>query len=122
MTRDVVFFSGVSTMSNDDYDEIDETADPVDDETDDEGEGDASLEAGEVAAGEEEGSSAAVKARKEADEAETLSVSSKEALRRQLEEEVARFLAKGGQVQEIPPDVQADPPQKPVSSYGSKPI
>ena len=45
-----------------------------------------------------------------------------EALRRQLEEEVARFLAQGGKVKEIPPDVQADPPQKPVSNYGSKPI
>lgn len=123
-TRDAVFFSGVSTMANDDYEEFDETADSVDDDAEDEGE--ESLEAGEVAAegaaSEEGGTAAAVVARKEADEAETLTVSSKEALRRQLEDEVARFLAKGGKVQEIPPDVQADPPQKPVSNYGSKPI
>ncbi len=110
-------------MANDDYEEFDETADPVDDDAEDEG--DAPLDVEEVAAEgatTEEGSAAAVAARKEADEAETLTVSSKEALRRQLEEEVARFLAKGGRVQEIPPDVQADPPQKPVSNYGSKPI
>ena len=34
----------------------------------------------------------------------------------------ARFLAQGGQIKEIPPDVTTDPPQKPVSNYGSKPI
>lgn len=110
-------------MANDDYDDFDETADPVDDDKDDEGED--TPEEGEVAAegaADEEGSAAAKAARKDVDEAETLSVSSKEALRRQMEEEVARFLAKGGKVQEIPPDVQADPPQKPVSNYGSKPI
>lgn len=110
-------------MANDDYEEFDETADPVDDDAEDEAE--TSLDVEEVAvegAAAEEGGAAAVAARKDADEAETLTVSSKEALRRQLEEEVARFLAKGGRVQEIPPDVQADPPQKPVSNYGSKPI
>jgi hypothetical protein len=110
-------------MANDDYEDFDETADPVDDEVEDDGE--EVLEAdgapAEVVEG-EEGAAPAPAARKDLDEAETLTVSSKEALRRQLEEEVARFLAQGGKVKEIPPDVQADPPQKPVSNYGSKPI
>lgn len=104
-------------MANDDYDDFDETADPVDDETEDE------------AVDEEEGATAHAAdgdgpAPRNADleEAETLTVSSKEALRRQLEEEMERFLARGGQIKEIPPDVTADPPQKPVSNYGSKPI
>lgn len=101
-------------MSNDDYDEMDETADPVDDEGE---EGSAEDEAPSPEAAAE---SAA--ARADVDTAETLTVSSKEALRRQLEEEMQRFLAKGGKVQEVPPDVTADPPQKPVSNYGSKPI
>lgn len=105
-------------MSNDDYDDFDEN-DPVEDEAEDEVEEtlDADAPVAEAASGE-----AAPAARKDVDEAETLSVSSKEALRRQLEEEMERFLAKGGKVQEIPPDVTADPPQKPVSNYGSKPI
>lgn len=109
-------------MANDDYDEIDETADPVDnDEEDDEveAEGDEPVAAAE---GGGSGSSEAAAARTDIDTAESLTVSSKEAIRRQLEEEMERFLAKGGKVQEIPPDVTADPPKKPESNYGSKPI
>ncbi|HQV40521.1 MAG: hypothetical protein IT466_07480 [Moraxellaceae bacterium] len=107
-------------MANDDYDDYDENAEPVDETETDEAPDDEEVEID--GAVKEAATAAAVVARKEADEAETLTVSSKEAMRRQLEDEVARFLAKGGKVQEIPPDVQADPPQKPVSSYGSKPI
>lgn len=104
-------------MANDDYDEVDETADSVDDETDDE---EVEVEEGEAVAASGEG--AAPAPRSDVADAETLTVSSKEALRRQLEEEMERFLSKGGKVQEIAPDVTADPPQKPVSNYGSKPI
>jgi hypothetical protein len=109
-------------MSNDDYDDIDETADPVDDDTEDDTEvlatADAEGEGAEVVASEGDGPIA----RSDVDDAETLTVSSKEALRRQLEEEMERFLAQGGKIKEIPPDESADPPRKPVSSYGSKPI
>lgn len=108
-------------MANDDYDEVDETADPVDDEVEDEaeegGEEELSADAGGGSSGGE-----APAPRPDHDDAETLTVSSKEALRRQLEEEMARFLAQGGRIKEIPPDVTTDPPQKPVSNYGSKPI
>lgn len=103
-------------MANDDYEDLDETADPVEDEVEEEAE-----EAGDEALSAEAGSEAPMP-RSELEEAETLTVSSKEALRRQLEEEMARFLAQGGKIKEIPPDVTADPPQKPVSNYGSKPI
>lgn len=106
-------------MANDDYDEVDETADSVDDETDEE-EIEVDAEDGKAEAAGGEGATPA--ARSDVADAETLTVSSKEALRRQLEEEMERFLAKGGKVQEIAPDVTADPPQKPVSNYGSKPI
>lgn len=51
-----------------------------------------------------------------------LSVSSKERIRRQLEDDMQRFLADGGQVQLVDPNVTADPPKKPVSNYGSRPI
>lgn len=105
-------------MANDDYDEVDETADSVDDETD-EDEVEAEAEEGKAAAS---GEGASPAPRSDIADAETLTVSSKEALRRQLEEEMERFLAKGGKVQEIAPDVVTDPPHKPVSHYGSKPI
>jgi hypothetical protein len=102
-------------MSNNDYDdEFDETADPVDDETEAEDEVAVDAESGEPAAGKE----------KDIDlsDAETLTVSSKEAARRQLEEEMERFLASGGKIRQIPADESSDPPKKPTSNYGSKPI
>ncbi|HET8731918.1 MAG TPA: hypothetical protein VFM34_12530 [Moraxellaceae bacterium] len=107
-------------MANSDYDEVDETADPVDDEVEEDAEEGSEDEQSADAGGSGGGETPAP--RTDADDAETLTVSSKEALRRQLEEEMERFLAQGGKIKEIPPDVTADPPQKPVSSYGSKPI
>ncbi len=113
-----VFVFGVMNMANEDYEDFDETAEPAEDEADEV----------ETAAEEEEGETAAASdgeapiTRGDVDDAETLTVSSKEAIRRQLEEEMERFLAKGGKIQEIPPDETADPPKKPVSNYGSKPI
>jgi hypothetical protein len=109
-------------MANDDYDEIDETADPVEDDTDDDTEtlaADADVAEAEVSS--DAGGDGPI-SRSEVDDAETLTVSSKEALRRQLEEEMERFLAQGGKIREIPADETSDPPRKPVSSYGSKPI
>ena len=76
-------------MANDDYDEVDETADPVendeeDDEVEVEAEGDEPVAAAEGGGGRSE----AAVARTDIDTAESLTVSSKEALRRQLEEEM----------------------------------
>ncbi|MDX5372792.1 MAG: hypothetical protein LPK18_10190 [Pseudomonadaceae bacterium] len=42
----------------------------------------------------------------------------RDALARAMEE----FLSRGGKVQEIEPNVVADPPKKPDSKYGSRPI
>ncbi len=110
-------------MATNDYDdEFDETADPVDDEPEGDADGAADV-ASEPAEGGEEGGGAA----KEKDSdiiavAETLTVSSKEAERRQLEEEMERFLAAGGKIRQIPAEESNDPPKRPRSSYGSKPI
>ncbi len=49
-------------------------------------------------------------------------VSSKDAARRQLEEDMKRFLTSGGQVSVVDSNVRADPPRKPESNYGSRPI
>lgn len=51
---------------------------------------------------------AVAKARNEELEAESLSPSAKETLRRQLEEEMERFLASGGRIKEVPPDPDAE--------------
>lgn len=49
-------------------------------------------------------------------------VSSKDAARRQLEEDMKRFLNTGGQIRVVDSSVRADPPRKPESNYGSRPI
>lgn len=57
-----------------------------------------------------------------AEDGSELSLSSKDNIRKQLEADMAAFLAEGGSVQKIDPNVTADPPKKPVSNYGSRPI
>ncbi|MCP5176475.1 MAG: hypothetical protein H6997_02825 [Moraxellaceae bacterium] len=105
-------------MANNDYDdEFDETADPVDDDVSDEG--DVAVDAD---GDEGEGGSTKEKEKDILADAETLTVSSKEEARRQLEEEMERFLAAGGKIRQIPPDESADPPKRPSGGYGSRSI
>ena len=54
--------------------------------------------------------------------AETRTVSSRGRLRDQLSNDVEAFLAKGGAINEVAPEVTADPPRKPESNYGSRSI
>lgn len=56
------------------------------------------------------------------DDGRDRTISSKEAARRQLEDDMAKFLNCGGNIQSIEPNVRADPPRKPESNYGSRPI
>ncbi|WP_028292342.1 hypothetical protein [Oceanobacter kriegii] len=42
--------------------------------------------------------------------------------RKALEDDVAAFLARGGSIQQVDDNVMADPPRKPQSNYGSRPI
>lgn len=56
------------------------------------------------------------------DAAESRTVASREHMRDQLDDAVARFLAQGGKVQQIDPHVTAAPPKKPLSRYGDRPI
>lgn len=53
---------------------------------------------------------------------EDTSAAAREAMRRQLQNDVEAFLARGGKISEIPPNVVADPPRKPQSNYGGQPI
>lgn len=50
------------------------------------------------------------------------SLSSKDKEREELDRQVAEFLARGGKISQVDTHVCADPPQKPSSSYGSRPI
>ena len=46
----------------------------------------------------------------------------KQRVRQELASDVERFLAAGGSIQQIDVNVMADPPTKPITSYGGKPI
>ena len=50
------------------------------------------------------------------------SVEAKQKERDALAQAMEEFLSRGGRVQEIEPNVVADPPKKPDSKYGSRPI
>lgn len=56
------------------------------------------------------------------DDGRDRSLSSREAERRQLQADMEHFLSGGGQIQQIEKDVRMDPPRKPESNYGSRPI
>ena len=56
------------------------------------------------------------------DEAPTRSLSSRAKLRDQMQHDVETFLKSGGKVSHIENNVMADPPRKPKSDYGSRPI
>ena len=56
------------------------------------------------------------------DDGRDRSLSSREAERRKLEQDMERYLSGGGQIQQIEKDVRMDPPRKPETNYGSRPI
>jgi hypothetical protein len=53
---------------------------------------------------------------------EDFSIASRQKARDQLEEQIAEFLARGGKIAEVAPNVTADPPKKPTPDYGGRPI
>ncbi|MGB3596574.1 MAG: hypothetical protein WBA27_06165 [Pseudomonas neustonica] len=57
-----------------------------------------------------------------AEELEGPSVEAKDRERDELARQMEEFLSRGGKVQEIDSNVVADPPKKPDSKYGSRPI
>lgn len=65
------------------------------------------------------GSSAGSKA---AEVIEDFSIASRQRIRDELEDQIAAFLAQGGKIHEVPPNVTADPPKKPSPDYGGRPI
>ncbi|MFK4751697.1 MULTISPECIES: hypothetical protein [Oceanospirillaceae] len=63
-------------------------------------------------------------ATKASDQDDSLQVSSTahNELRDSLEGDVEAFLSRGGRIQQVDDNVMADPPRKPQSNYGSRPI
>ncbi|MFT3929682.1 MAG: hypothetical protein QM709_05200 [Spongiibacteraceae bacterium] len=53
---------------------------------------------------------------------EERTVASRQKLRDEMSKEIEEFLARGGKIAHIEPNVTADPPKKPDSDYGSRPI
>lgn len=53
---------------------------------------------------------------------EERTVASRQKLRDEMAKEMEEFLARGGKIAQIEPNVTADPPRKPDSDYGSRPI
>lgn len=96
-------------MTDDEAIEDDDVEEPLEDEDDGN-----DADAGD---GEELASSA-----KAAEVIEDFSIASRQRLRDELDSQVAAFLARGGQINEIPPNVTADPPKKPSPDYGGRPI
>lgn len=81
--------------------------------------GDAESEADEAPASSSGGGK---KAKAAVEEEELPSVEAKQKERDALAKAMEEFLTRGGKVQEIEPNVVADPPKKPDSKYGSRPI
>ena len=54
--------------------------------------------------------------------AETRNSASRERVRSVLDDEVAKFLNGGGKINNVAANVMGDPPRKPESNYGSRPI
>ena len=56
------------------------------------------------------------------DEESIKTVNARQNIRQQLDSDIEAFLATGGAINEIGANVTADPPTKPVSKYGGRPI
>lgn len=50
------------------------------------------------------------------------SMSAHRQLRHEMAADVEAFIAQGGEIEVVEPNVMADPPRKPQSNYGSRPI
>ena len=66
--------------------------------------------------------SPATKVADEIEAMEDFSIASRQKARDELEAQIAEFLARGGKISQVEPNVTADPPKKPTSDYGGRPI
>ncbi|HSB96713.1 MAG TPA: hypothetical protein VLC91_09700 [Spongiibacteraceae bacterium] len=101
---------------DDHEEEIDEIEGEAEADVEEDVDGDTDVEASAPAGG---GGSAAGAGEDSPDER---TVASRQKLREEMASEIEAFLARGGKIAQIEPNVTADPPRKPDSDYGSRPI
>lgn len=97
----------------DEQEEIDEFEAEEEQDADDENETDSEADAPAESAG---------PAINHEESPEERTVASRQKQRQEMEDQIAAFLASGGKIAQIEPNVTADPPRKPDSDYGSRPI
>ncbi len=102
------------------YDDDDDMDDDV--EAEEAEDGAEAEEPGEEAEVVTRGSSGGSAPKKDEDDPEERTVSSRQGLRDEMSRQIEEFLSRGGKIAEIDPNVTADPPKKPQSDYGSRPI
>jgi hypothetical protein len=102
-------------MSDDLINEEDEVEEPIED-SDAEDADDEPRDIDEV------GYTAPSKAAAVVEALEDFSIASRQKIRDELGDQVAAFLARGGQISEVASNVTADPPKKPSPDYGGRPI
>jgi len=56
------------------------------------------------------------------DRPEDRTVTSRSQIRKELTDQMEAFIAMGGQIASVANGITADPPKKPTSNYGSRPI
>jgi hypothetical protein len=100
---------------DDHEEEIDEIEGEAEADVEEEGEAEGDVEASAPA-----GAGSAAGAGEESPDERT--VASRQKLREEMAAEIEAFLARGGKIAQIEPNVTADPPRKPDSDYGSRPI
>ncbi|PKQ39704.1 hypothetical protein CXP40_19185 [Pseudomonas sp. YY-1] len=98
--------------------------DDLDGADEDDGEGLAAADDGD--SGDDDGGEVVASGKKSKAKAvevdEMPSIEAKQKERDALAKAMEEFLSQGGKVQEVEPNVVADPPKKPDSKYGSRPI
>jgi hypothetical protein len=105
-------------MSDDLINEEDEVEEPIEDGEVEEADADD-----EAVDSDDSGYTASTKSAAAVVEAlEDFSIASRQKVRDELEDQIAAFLARGGVINEVAPNVTADPPKKPSPDYGGRPI
>ena len=103
-------------MQDDPINEEEEIEEPIDGAEAEDAEDDVPLDSDDV------DYSAGSKAAATTEALEDFSIASRQKARDELASQIEAFLARGGAIQEIDPNVTADPPKKPAPDYGGRPI
>lgn len=102
---------------DDQDDEIDDIEGEAEGDVEEDGDADTETEASASSGGGGGGPAASAE-----DSPDERTVASRQKLREEMASEIEAFLARGGKIAQIEPNVTADPPRKPDSDYGSRPI